>query len=81
LVEVGDIAISTWHSRFCTQATIWLKTRTEFYGWQRSRIQINEARNNVGYNIKINNNLEKDGGRTSSCNKRLAIDNFLDKKG
>jgi hypothetical protein len=81
LVEVGDIAISTWHSRFCTQAVIRLKTRTEFYGWQRSRIQINEARNNVGYNIKINNNPEKDGGRTSSCNKRLAIDIFLDKKG
>jgi len=81
LAEVANIAINMWHSRFYTQIVIWLKTRTKSDGWQRSLIHISEARSNISYSSKINNNPKKDGGRTSFYNKGLTIDKSLNRKG
>jgi hypothetical protein len=34
VVEVGDVVVSMWHSGFHTHVIVWLKTRTQFDGWQ-----------------------------------------------
>lgn len=34
VVEVGDVVVNMRHSGFHTHVTIWLKTTTQFDGWQ-----------------------------------------------
>lgn len=32
IAEVGDLVMNMQHSRFCTQVTVWLKTRVQSNG-------------------------------------------------